>query len=445
MWLRHRPCARRSYRRLKPAGLSNRTAEKYPTAALHGKRASAQKGSTRLASRHASFGTAVIVAAVALSLGVEVTRLTVANEFASTRPDVAFRLAPNAPATLSAVAMREVGEAAAKGGVPSREAFRRLEMLSAVAPLEPAPFLVEAALAEREADYGRAERLLQQARVRGPRSIATRYLLADVSLRNGEVAKGLRQLAILSRLLPSTSVQLVPALSDYARTPGAERELAGVLAENEQLKRPLLVALSADPANAELVLRLAGGDVRQTDVETQAWKTRLLNGLISRGDYERSYALWRRFSGAPAGPRPFLYNGEFKRLAAPPPFNWDFSSSSAGVAEPDNGRLRVLYYGRDPTSLASQLLLLPPGQYRFESLVTGQMGGGSLRWIIQCVGGGGQPGDVTIAEPGMKAIQFTVPPAKCDAQWLELRGVPQDAPQQADVQIGSATIRRTGA
>lgn len=398
-----------------------------------------------MAHSQAGIACSLIVVLVAAGLGAEVARLTVAAEVAETRPDLASKLAPYAPQSMSAVAMREVGQAAAKGGDPNLATMHQLADLSAVAPLHPEPFLVEAALAERKSDYDRAERLLEQARLREPRSVAARYLLADVSFRKGEIVKGLKQMAILSRLVPTTSVQLVPALSAYARTPGAEAKLAGVLAENEQLKRPLLTALSADPDNADLVLGLAGTDVKLTDVETQAWKTRLLQGFIARRDYQRSYDLWRRFAGISDGAPPLLFNGVFKKLDAPPPFNWNFSSSSAGVAEPDKDRLRVLYYGRDNTSLASQLLMLPAGSYRFAAPVSGQVAEGSLRWTIQCVGGAGQLGELRLGGAGSSQMAFTVPSGNCAAQWLELRGSAQDVPHPSDVQIGPARIERTGA
>ncbi|HEX2802574.1 MAG TPA: hypothetical protein VHN55_01125 [Sphingomicrobium sp.] len=319
-----------------------------------------------------------------------------------------------------------------------------LQQIAATAPLRLEPFLVAAALAQRAGDYDRAEVLLRQARVRDPRSPAALYLLADVSLRKGKTVEGLHNMAILSRILPETSVQLTPALAEYAQTPGARQELAGILAENRQLKRPLLIALAADPDNADLILDLAGPAGRTAGSDSKVWQSRLLEGLVARGDYERAHSLWRQFAGVGEGPRPLLFNGEFKRLDAPPPFNWSFSSADAGFSEPgNNGRLRILYYGRDDSVLASQLLLLPPGTYRFRAPVSGRVAAGTLAFALRCRGTGNTLVNVPIREPAAEA-NFTVPSGRCGAQLIQLRGHAQEMPEDSDVRVGPARIERVG-
>jgi hypothetical protein len=113
------------------------------------------------------------------------------------------------------------------------------------------------------------------------------------------------------------------------------------------------------------------------------------------------------------------------------------------VAEADNGRLRVLYYGRQDTSLASQVLLLPPGSYQFEAPLSGQLASGALEWNVRCLNGGGTLMDFH-PSPGESGASFKVPASGCDAQWLELKGSQQDMPQDTDVQIGPARIERAG-
>jgi tetratricopeptide (TPR) repeat protein len=380
----------------------------------------------------------------AILLGVEVTRLTVASAVADTRPELASRLAPLAPATLKSLAMAEVGEAAAKGADPSQATLDRFRDLATAAPLRPEPFLVEAALAERREAYDRAVQLLIDARQRDPRSVAARYLLADVYLRQGKAIDGLRQMAILTRLIPAATVQLIPALSEYAHTPGAREKLAMILRDNPQLRQPLLAALSADPDNADLVVTLAGPSAGLSDPNTRTWQLRLLLGFIERKDYDRAYALWRQFAGAGEGPRPLLFNGDFMRIAAPPPFNWALLSSSAGVAEADNGRLRVLYYGRENALLASQVLLLPPGSYKFEASASGQVASGALVWTLQCSSGHAPLMRLQVGASVTQAVTFVVPSSGCDAQALQLDGLQQDMPQDTDVQIGPARIERIG-
>jgi len=370
--------------------------------------------------------------------------LTVSFAAEEDNPQLALRLAPSAPGALAATAMQEVGEAAAEGATPGEATFLRLRAVAAADPLRTEPFLVEGALAERAGDYDRANKLLAQARARDPRSAAARYLYADTAVRQGKIVEALKEMAVLSRLVPGTSVQLVPALAEFARSPGSRGKLAAILAQNPQLKNPLLLALATDPDNAALIVSLAGPATANPALDTRAWQARLLLGLVARGDYQRAYDLWRGFALLPAGAQPLLFNGSFRDLGAPPPFNWAFSASPAGVAEPGPHRLRVLYYGREDTALATQLLVLPPGNYRFGAPVTGDMVAGALSWTLTCVNAKAPLMDLRLGGSAPPAGNFTVPASGCPAQSLVLNAHREDSPEDSDVRIGPADIERVG-
>jgi tetratricopeptide (TPR) repeat protein len=375
---------------------------------------------------------------VALLLAVEVARLTAASALAGTSPDRAESLAPHLPAVLLSQAMAKVGLAAAEGRLPLPDATARLDELAETAPLEPAPFLVAAAVAQKRGDYRRAEALLLRARTLDPRSSAARYLLSDVWLRTGRIAEGLGEMVILTRLLHGTSVELVPALAEYAHTPGAAKQLASVLRDNPPFKSSLLAALASDPANMKLVMELDRATPEIQDRRSKTWQGLLIQGLIARGNYEEAYRLWQDFAHV-SGPPPLLFNGAFKTLAAPAPFNWEFRSNSAGLAEPANGSIRVLYYGRDNVRLASQMLLLDPGRYRFSIVMSGKPSPGSLAWTITCAAGT-ELMRLDLSK-GLSA-EFTVPGSGCPAQAITLNGIGQDGAEESEIQLGPAKIER---
>lgn len=385
-----------------------------------------------------------VTLAVATLLAVEVARLTAAQGLVDSRPELAARLAPNAPAVLDATAMAGVGAAAAAGRLPDERTMAHLNELARVAPLDSRPLLVEAAIAQKEGDLRRAEQLLIEARRRDPRSTAARYLLSDVWLRQGRIADGLSELAVLSRLFRGSAMQLVPALSSYAKTPGAARELRQVLSSNPQLKVPLLNALAADPANARLIQELNEGTARKPSEPPPAWQGVLLEGMIRNGEYGQAQAYWRQLSGVAESHKPLLFNGEFRKLAAPPPFNWRFTSTGAGFAEPGDGSMRVLHYGREAVSLASQLLLLRPGNYRFSVAVQGDAAPGALAWTISCVPSRKSLLQMVVGRSGGQTASFAVP-ADCPAQRLELLGRASEMPEESDVRLGPASIERIGA
>lgn len=398
---------------------------------------SSRKPRRSVLGRGAALGTLVVAALLA----IEVSRLTAADELSGKNPEMARALAPDFPPVLLSSAMAGVGAAAAQGRLPDARTMARLRRLSELTPLNPQPFLVAAAIAQKEGNPDRARRLLVAARDLSPRAPAARYLLADILLREGRVAEGLQELASLHRLVRGSTMELVPALAQFAKTPGAARQLNEVLKTNPNLREPLLGALAADPDNEALVLELAGPQTRQSGGKPPAWQARLLGAMIAQKSYERAYALWRRLSGTAPGPRPLLFNTEFRALSAPPPFNWAFESSGAGFAEPGNGTMRVLHYGRENARLASQMLLLPPGRYRFTAPVAGAPEPGALTWVVTCAGA-----KTSLAQQDLAAkapLEFQVS-ADCPAQMLELRGLLQDMPKESDVRVGPARMERTG-
>lgn len=386
--------------------------------------------------------TAIAAIALAVILAAEVARITAASVLADYEPALALRYAPNSPEALAASALGQVGAAAAKGDNPDENTFRQLRIVAQSDPLRTEPFLVEAAMAERAGYYDRATELLIEARLRDPRSAAARFLYADTAIRRGRIIEGLREMVVLSRLIPGASIQLVPALAEYARTQSSHGKLAAILAENPQLKNPLLVALATNPDNANLIISLAGPPAAHPDNNTTAWQSNLLLGEIARHDYQRAYNLWRGFAQLPEGRTPLLFNGSFRQVLAPPPFNWTLSSSSAGIAEPQNGKLRVLYYGRQDATLASQLLLLRSGIYRFSAPFLGDMTMGTLSWSINCVGMKTPLMEFSLGTSTRDAAVFTVPTTGCPAQSLQLNAHSQDSPEAIDVQIGPVSIER---
>lgn len=383
-------------------------------------------------------GATILVGAL---LAAEVARLTLALAWAESRPLLARSLAPNSPDVLMSTAMAKVGADAVQGRTPDAQTMSLFGELSKAAPLHSQPFLVQAALAEKDGNDALAEQLLLEARRRDPRSVGARYLLADVWLRQGKILDGLGEMASLSRLVSGSAVQLVPALAQYAQSPGAPQNLRRILASNPRLKDPLLGALAADPKNAGLILYLQGPASESGKGQVPTWQPRLLNAFIQQGAYQDAYRLWRRLAGLPEGVPVPIFNPGFEPNPAPPPFNWTFTSSGAGFTEAGDG-MRVLYYGRTDASLASQLLLLPPGTYRLASPVNGTVTAGTLAWVLTCLPQSKPIMSLDLTNSASPVI-FQVP-ANCPAQKLELVGQAQDMPEQSDVRVGPLAIERSG-
>ena len=338
------------------------------------------------------------------------------------------------PDALANRGMKEIGTAAARGGTVPPSARDALANVARKAPLAPDPFLVEGTIAEMDGDSSRAERLFLAARTRNPRSPGARYFLAERYLKTNRILLGLVETGALARLSEQASQPLIPALAAYARTPGAAAELRRFFITAPATRDRTLSLLAEDARNAPLILALAPESLR--GAPTADWHGRLIQSLITAGDYAGADALWSRVAGV--ANRGLLYNPQFRDTSAPPPFNWQYASGTSGVAEAsDRGGLAVIYYGRDEVSLATQLLRLAPGGYRLAMRVDGPSRANGLAWNILCVPGNNALLQLPLGTVGRGSVSgaFAVPAAGCPAQTLELRGRPGESSETAQLTI----------
>ena len=122
----------------------------------------------------------VAVGALFVTVATAQVARTAVVDLGGTSTEVQETLWPRHPDVLSAAIMGDVGEAAGQGRAPDKQTLARLEQLVAREPLSAQPFLVQGAIAARDGGYDRAERLLEIARQRAPRSPAARYLMGDL-------------------------------------------------------------------------------------------------------------------------------------------------------------------------------------------------------------------------------------------------------------------------
>ena len=115
------------------------------------------------------------------------------------------------------------------------------------------------------------------------------------------------------------------------------------------------------------------------------------------------------------------------------------------MAEPEGeGRLHVYYYGRENVALASQLLMMNPGNYRLSMQIHGVAPTiRSLAWNVRCIPSGEQIATISLASARRGGLvgDFGVP-TNCSLQRLELVGVALDMVEQADISLSELRIER---
>ena len=383
----------------------------------------------------ARWGGVALAAACAL-MAVHAVRSAGVAAFAGTAPERAAAFWPGHPDVLTGQALAAIGRAAAEGRPPGEDALNLLREAALRQPLGVEPLLAEGTARLARGDAAAAERLLVAALRRDPRSAAGRYLLADLYLRGGRVREGLEQVVALGRRYPPAVEQMAPALAAVAASEGVVDLVRPMLARDPVLRGAVLNKLARDGAQAERVLVLAGDGQKP-----EPWHARLVQALVERGEYGRARAVWSRLSGSAVAEGAALFNARFSGSSAPPPFNWELGGGAGGLAEPGRGgRLRIIYYGREPVVLARQLVLLAPGAYRLTHQLSGsQADAGALEWAVRCARDGaellrGRPAAVT-------ELRFSVP-AGCRAQWLELRGVPWELERTTSVELSGLGLAR---
>jgi hypothetical protein len=378
---------------------------------------------------------AAIILPVSILVALLVARVAFVKSYAIKDSSKAAAIWAGHPDVMLERGLAEVGERAAAGRPVEPALVQRLLAASAKDPLAPEPFLVRGVQAQLANDRPLALHSFLAARKRNPRAIAARYFLADHYLKAGQTGPGLDEISVLARLVPQSLPNLAPYLAAFARTPGAAPQLKILLEGQPQLEPTLLNALATDAANAQLILDLWSG---RGGEEAKPWQGRLLGQLVDAGHYDQARDAWTRFSNISAD-RGTLFDPLFS-TGAPPPFGWTMASGPAGVAEPQGqGRLHILFYGRDDAVLASQLLTLAPGRYQLSMQVNGSSG--SLVWRVRCLPSSNEIATIGLDHSGNVAGTFTIAPAGCQAQKLELSGVAPELPEQADVTISRLRLQ----
>jgi hypothetical protein len=382
----------------------------------------------------------IVVVAVAGLLAFQVVRTALIAD-PSTRNTIAPRLWPGHPTLLTNRTMAEIGARAARGQTPLAETMRQVEVIANKAPLAAEPFLVEGAMAQIEGRPEHAEQLFLAARMRDPRSAAARYFLADRYLRTMRVAPALEEIAALSRLYIDARAQFGPALATFAKMPGGVSQLRRFFRTSPELEPFVLADLAKDARNADLVLALWGRRPVDPKALPPEWQGILIRKLIEQGQYAKAYAIWRRLAGVERGAGT-IFNPGFRKLPAPPPFNWELTGTG-GVVEPTAGdRLQVIYYGRQDAVLAEQLLMLAPGRYELGMEISGPLGDeGEIGWTLSCMPRTDAIFQLPVTRKGRLTGKFTVP-QNCPVQRLRLTALPGPFPQSQEFTIGGLTLTR---
>ncbi len=382
-------------------------------------------------------------------LAWSVVETSAVSALVSKTPGIAATVAPDNPQVATRLAMLEMGQ---NGGAVASATEAAVYKAFARAPLGEEAFVLAGLRALVESDQDKAERLLEEARRRNPRSRLAHLLLLDRYLRSGNVDEAASSMLVLGTLIPDANRVLVGEMVRFAENPRTSAALQQTLRSNPEAQGALLQHLAAKGSDLNLIMRIAGDTKRPPGTPAPAWQETLVRSLVDRGDVQRAYGLWANFSGIDASSRKAgLYDGRFEKMPGLAPFNWELPGTNIGAAEMTGApALDVEYYGRGEGELARQLLILAPGSYRLSFRAEGDARGeqSTLRWRVACYKSNTRLLDLPLKDvslpPREISANFTVP-SGCSSQWLRLEGVTSEFAKQQNATIRDLKIEKVGA
>lgn len=335
-----------------------------------------------------------------------------------------------------AASTSSLARAALEGREPINARLRaRLAAALRAAPLEDAPFTLAAYEQFSERRVEEAQRLLETARQRNPRSREARLLAVDANLAANDIAAAVGELEALLRLMPGQRAIFEETLVLLADHPDTRlTTLAAV--KDDATRKMILVGLASSGAGSPALIEAMeamtlagrlGADRGTASAVTQP--------LIAAGNYAAAFHVWSRLVGDKGDPSG-LRDPRFA-LDMPPLFGWQLTSGRDGSVAADPDGLAGQVYGRRAATLARQLLILPPGgPYRLEIDVTEP--NGLVEVALRCLPNG-EIATQRLGAAGTVRLDFTVPDG-CNAQWLNLNARASDPPRSGSFRIGAIAL-----
>lgn len=303
-----------------------------------------------------------------------------------------------------------------------------------------------------EGKKGLADRLMEHAFRLSRRDLPTTIYLIDQNVERDDIPGALNHFDVALRVSKASQATLFPILASALTDERLVAPLTSLFRRDPSwLPSFIEVALASPPSAVNLSAILAR--LKNNRAASNPHTRRVvLKRLVADGEYRAASIFYNATAGrSQAG---LVTDGLFEREPILPPFDWSYESSAnlgAYRVAPDDQRPGGLHYyvgAGEGGALATQLLMLPPGQYVLESLMADAPADsiGVPIWRIICAPPGTQSlvaAGFSASEEGPRATRenFTVPALACDAQWLSLEIRSDDAGGRAEGLINRIQIR----
>jgi hypothetical protein len=385
----------------------------------------------------------IVLAAVAVWIGWLCVRSAMVESLPAASPTLA-QLEPRHP---NVVLGKAVVALVKQRGVLDTAALAAVRRAAVAAPLDARPFLILGHQQLLDGEGRRAVATLEAGQRLDPRQRLIHLLLLDRYLRTGRYSDAAAQFSVAARLVGQAQGPIAIAMARMSLAPETRDAVRRTLQSDPALERAVLVTLAKSDTPPTAIFALASPTAKRDAGAGGSWGPVLIARLVEHRSYATARSVWQtvyRVSGSQAAAP--LFDQALQELPASPPFNWSLAAGKMGAADIQNGSLSISYYGRDNGELASQLLVLRPGAYRFGFTVDGSKtaAGPSLTWALHCTNGAkSELMNTAVVGTGTRhrvAASFTVP-SNCPAQQLTLTGNAGDFPAPLNVALRDLDMR----
>lgn len=253
---------------------------------------------------------------------------------------------------------------------------------------------------------------------RNPRNRIVRTWLAERALRDGNYSTALRQLNALMRVEPTLVPQISQAMVPFLFAPNMVDAFADIAEGRPQWLPSFIDGARRDP---RLVRQVDALMLEIANREPEAIETRniveVINAAQSRGDFTSGLRLLKAFYPlAFADGGNMVFDPRFMAIEGAAPFLWTIDRESGVVAEGTANGLEITGRVAAGTRLASQSLILGPGNYFLSA--HGQITAGDLnaQWVLVCESGHQPVATMAVSSVlaasmhGNPGLPFIVPP-----------------------------------
>jgi len=394
--------------------------------------------SSRLAWRIALLLVTIGVAALVVRVGASVWLI-------SEHPDKAAAISPDDARMLIAASR----DAIDRGATPQSPRVRQWVAAGVARDVtEPATIELRALDLDAAGDHARAAHLFALSAAISQRSLPTHLWLIQKAVDRGDVAAALAQFDAALRTSTAAPPILFPILARATEDPTLTARIAAMLDRPSDWRIAFFhyAIEKADAADgiAAVAMRMRDRAMLRGERIDQV----LIGGLIAQQRFDLALQVHDAFYPALAGTA-LIRDPDFARPETDFPFGWGLTNTGEIIAERGKSKGGPALLWRSLPGgfgqVATQVLLLPPGPYRFRTRTAEPAvdSGANPYWTITCSEEGGA--QLALVEQPRQAgtetrANFTVPNG-CRAQVLALILRQSDTPDQSGA-IAQAAVER---